>query len=157
MSHRIAIMNGGRLAQVGSPRELYENPCNRFVASFLGEANLFEVVGHDPARGDGTVVETRHGFRISAAGRPPAGSFVLCVRPERISVTPSKSTAGNEIEGVVTDVVYSSGTAHYRIRVAPDTEVNQKIQIGSLARQFEMGERVYLSWDPRDSQLIAEE
>ena len=44
ISHRIAIMNHGRLEQVGTPRELYEHPVNRFVASFLGEANLFELV-----------------------------------------------------------------------------------------------------------------
>jgi ABC-type spermidine/putrescine transport systems, ATPase components len=86
MSHRIAIMNGGRVAQIGSPRELYENPRNRFVASFLGEANLFEVRRHEAATGNRTLVETGQGFRIHAAGTPPAGkSFVLCVRPERIS------------------------------------------------------------------------
>ena len=62
MSHRIAIMNGGRVAQIGSPRELYENPRNRFVASFLGEANLFEVRRHEPAAGNRTLVETRPGL-----------------------------------------------------------------------------------------------
>ncbi len=157
MSHRIAIMNRGHLVQVGSPRELYEQPRNRFVASFLGEANLFEVVGHGPAPAGHTLVETREGFRIAAACKPPGGNFFLCVRAERISVMLAKSEALNQIDGVVTDVVYSSGTAHYRIRVAPDTEVNQKIQMGSLARPFEVGETVYLSWDAGDSQLIAEE
>ena len=158
MSHRIAIMNGGRVAQIGSPRELYENPRNRFVASFLGEANLFEVRSHQPAAGNRTLVETGQGFRIHAAGSPPPGKgFVLCVRPERISVGPAKSTAANQLTGSVSDVVYSSGTAHYRIRVAPDMEINQKIQAGSMARQFDIGETVHLSWDESDSQLIAEE
>ena len=55
----------------------------------------------------------------------------------------------------MSDVVYSSGTAHYRIRVAPDMEINQKIQAGSMARQFDIGETVHLSWDESDSQLIA--
>jgi len=158
MSHRIAIMNGGRVAQIGSPRELYENPRNRFVASFLGEANLFEVRRHEPAPGNRTLVETGQGFRIQAAGSPPPGKgFVLCVRPERISVGEAKSAAANQLTGTVSDVVYSSGTAHYRIRVAPDMEINQKIQAGSMARQFEIGETVHLTWDESDSQLIAEE
>jgi putative spermidine/putrescine transport system ATP-binding protein len=157
MSQRIAIMAGGRLVQVGSPRDLYENPRSRFVASFLGEANLFEVVRHERAPGDQTLVETRQGFRISATGKPPGGKFALCVRPERISVLLAKSAASNQLEGVVTDVIYSSGMAHYRIRVAPGAEVNQKIQIGSLVRQFEIGETVFLSWEPSDSQLVAEE
>ncbi len=157
MSHRIAIMNGGHVVQVGSPRELYENPRNRFVASFLGEANLFEVTGHDPAPENQTLLETRQGFRISAAGKPPGGRFFLCVRPERISVMPTGSPVANLLPGIVTDVIYSSGTAHYRIKVAPDTEVNQKIQTNSMAKQYKVGETVYLSWDARDSQLIAED
>ena len=158
MSHRIAIMNGGRVAQIGSPRELYENPRNRFVASFLGEANLFEVRRHESVGGNRTLVETGQGFHIHAAGSPPPGKgFVLCVRPERISVGQAKATGGNQLTGSVSDVVYSSGTAHYRIRVAPYIEINQKIQAGSMARQFDIGETVHLSWDESDSQLIAEE
>jgi putative spermidine/putrescine transport system ATP-binding protein len=158
MSHRIAIMNGGRVAQIGSPRELYESPRNRFVASFLGEANLFEVARHERSADGQTWVETGQGFRVLAAGAPPAGkSFVLCVRPERISVSPAKTGAANQLPGTVTDVVYSSGTAHYRIKVAESTEINQRIPTGSLARQFSVGETVHLSWDARDSQLIAEE
>ena len=43
MSHRIAIMNEGRIEQTGTPQDLYEHPANRFVASFLGEANLFDL------------------------------------------------------------------------------------------------------------------
>jgi putative spermidine/putrescine transport system ATP-binding protein len=157
MSHRIAIMNGGRLVQVGSPRDLYENPRSRFVANFLGEANLFEVLRHERAPGDQTLVETRQGFRIIATSSPPVGKFALCIRPERIAALAARSTAINQLEGIVTDVVYSSGMAHYRIRVSPDTEVIQKILIGNLARQFEIGETVFLSWDARDSQLVAEE
>lgn len=158
MSHRIAIMNGGRVAQTGSPRELYEKPRNRFVASFLGEANLFEVVRHEAAAGGGTLVHTRHDFRLQAASTPPAGkSFVVCVRPEKIFVSPERTTAANHLTGTVSDVVYSSGTAHYRIRVAPDMEINQRIAAGSMTRQFEVGDTVHLGWEESDSQLIAEE
>jgi putative spermidine/putrescine transport system ATP-binding protein len=158
MSHRIAIMNGGRVVQVGSPRELYEKPRNRFVASFLGDANLFEVVRHDPAPGGGTLVHTHHDFRLKAAGAPPLGkSFVVCVRPEKISVSREEAAGVNRLTGQVSDVVYSSGTVLYRIRVAPGMEINQKIQTGGVIRQFEVGDTVYLSWGEGDSQMIAEE
>ena len=83
MSHRIAIMNGGRVAQIGSPRELYENPRNRFVASFLGEANLFEVRRHEPAAGNRTLVETGQGFRIHAAGIAAARKGLRPLRAAR--------------------------------------------------------------------------
>jgi putative spermidine/putrescine transport system ATP-binding protein len=156
MSDRIAIMNGGRVVQVGSPRELYERPSNRFVAGFLGEANIFEVDMHHPAPGGETVVETREGFRLMATARPPSGKLVLSVRPERISALPARSGAANELEGTVMDIVYSSGMAHYRIRVAPGVEINQKIQANGIARQFERGETVYLSWSAECSQLLVQ-
>src|SRR5262249_11440788 len=100
----------------------------------------------------------RHGFRLQAAGAPPPGKgFVLCVRPETITVSAGAREAANRLAGTVSDVVYSSGTVHYRIRVAPDMEINQKIQTSGMTRQIEVGETVHLSWGEGDSQLIAEE
>ena len=66
MSDRIAIMNEGRIEQIGTPKDLYEHPRNRFVASFLGEANLFNVVSVEP-RGDGSrlMIQAAPGSSVS--------------------------------------------------------------------------------------------
>jgi putative spermidine/putrescine transport system ATP-binding protein len=157
MSHRIAIMNGGHVVQVGVPRELYENPRNRFVASFLGEANLFEVGSHAPNPGGGTMVHTRHGFSLhAAAAAPPGERFVVCVRPEKIFFSSEPSAAVNRLTGTVSDVVYSSGMVRYRVRVAPDVEIIQKMAAGGAARQFEVGESASLVWDASDCQLVTD-
>ena len=85
MSDRIAVMHEGRIAQVGPPEELYDRPCNRFVASFIGESNFLSGV----VRGieDGLVVAECGGatLRAVAAAPVPAGSAVtLTMRPERM-------------------------------------------------------------------------
>jgi len=154
MSHRIAIMNGGHVVQVGRPRDLYDRPRNRFVASFLGEANLFDVARHAAAPGGETTIETSDGLVLRAVGTPPAGRFVICVRPEKIRITEDEGSSGNRLSGTVSDVVYSSGTAHYRVRVTPGTEINQRT-VGGSARLFEIGERIRLSWSPEDAQMVA--
>ena len=85
MSDRIAVVHEGRIVQLGRPEELYDRPCNRFVASFIGESNFLAGV----VRGmeDGVVVAECGGatLRAVAAGPMRAGSAVtLTVRPERM-------------------------------------------------------------------------
>ena len=79
-------------------------PRNRFVAS-LGEANLFDVVRHQHAPGDQTIVETREGFRMVAPGRPPGGNVTLW-SARTGKVLPKKLNLSNELDGVVVDLVY---------------------------------------------------
>ena len=67
MSHRIAIINHGRIEQLGTAREMYERPDNRFVASFLGEADIFEVERLE-RRGGGAVAVTPEGLRLAKEG-----------------------------------------------------------------------------------------
>jgi putative spermidine/putrescine transport system ATP-binding protein len=155
MSQRIAIMDGGRVVQVGTPRELYDRPGSRFVAGFLGAANIFEVEKHR-STGNQTFVETREGFHIVAADKPATDRFVVCVRPERIRVNLTRSEAVNQLEGNVTDVTYSAGVIHYSISIAPGKELNQKVQMDGSAPEFDRGQHVFLSWEAHDTQLVAE-
>lgn len=78
---RIAVMMGGRLAQVGTPRELYERPASRAVATFIGEANLIPATVRDA----GSVDCVLGRLRVTVPAGIPTGTKVeLCVRPERI-------------------------------------------------------------------------
>lgn len=155
MSQRIAIMNGGRLVQIGTPRELYERPGSRFVAGFLGAANIFEVAAYRSS-GDQTLVDTTEGFRLVASGRPDTKKFVVCVRPERMRVQVGNSRADNRIEGSISDITYSAGVAHYSIRVTADREVSQKVQMDGSSPEVKRGDRIFLTWDARDSQLVSD-
>lgn len=157
MSHRIAIMNAGHIEQVGTSRELYEHPRNRFVASFLGEANLFEVVESEAGPSGGSVVKTVQGFRLRVAAALPAErGFVACVRPENIQLSSDPPNADNCLAGTVIDVVYAAGTIRYRIQVHPDFVITQRLPAERQMQLFETGGAVHLYWDAGDTRLISE-
>ncbi|MDR7449023.1 MAG: ABC transporter ATP-binding protein [Armatimonadota bacterium] len=114
LSRRIAVMDQGRIVQVGTPEELYDAPATPFVATFLGAANFLPgvVEGHDgPAvrvrlRGVGAVVT------VEDRAAPAAGEVLLCVRPEAIHFDPS-----GPLRGRVVRRSYLGSHVDYRVRV----------------------------------------
>ena len=110
MSDRVAVMNGGRVEQAGTPREVYEEPATLFVADFLGVSNLFAA----DASADGGVCSLRVGERTlrAAAGETAAqGQVKAMIRPERIGIEPQGGTGANRLPGMVERAVYV-GPAH---------------------------------------------
>jgi spermidine/putrescine ABC transporter ATP-binding subunit len=111
LSDRIAIIDEGRLVQVGAPVEIYERPLSLFAAQFLGDANVLRgtVVDRSTLRlADGTMI-------VSALPAAPTA----IVRPEKISVLPKGAPAdGNVLSGEILQAVYSGASITYRIRVA---------------------------------------
>jgi len=111
LSDRIAIIDRGRLVQVGRPADVYERPANVFAAQFLGDANVFrgEPSGGGVRLADGTLVRTATG--------PCA---IAIVRPEKIEIGPrgERETHRNSLAGEVQQAVYSGASVTYRIRAA---------------------------------------
>lgn len=104
MSHRIAVLNQGRIAQLGTPTEVYNRPANNFVADFIGEAMLFPVMRCD----DYTVL--LNGQRVTLARRvPPSGNLMLAIRSEKLR--PWRDGAENRIEVVVRKHIFQ-GESH---------------------------------------------
>jgi spermidine/putrescine transport system ATP-binding protein len=104
MSDRMAVMREGQVAQVGTPREVYEHPETAYVAAFLGVANLLPAHHH----GDGTV--TISGTDAAAVrateGDAPAGDCHIVIRPERIRLTPLNGAAPNTVRATIANMVY---------------------------------------------------
>ncbi|MER9934356.1 ABC transporter ATP-binding protein [Mesorhizobium sp. M0088] len=107
LSDRIVVMNQGRISQIGSPIELYDNPANPYVADFIGGANLVpaELIGRDGDTaafriGNGIVVRSRR----AAAVREPGGKITLGVRPERFLT--ATSGAPNSLECVIRESLF---------------------------------------------------
>lgn len=125
MADRLAVMAGGRLAQVGTPREVYRNPVNRMVAEFIGETNLIpaRVLGASkPGRID---IETPAGRLAARPGSStwqpaPGATAWLSVRPEALRFTASSDAREGQLEGIVADSVYLGSTAQYRLRLSED-------------------------------------
>ena len=155
MSDRIAILNHGRVMQVGRPRELYESPASRFVASFLGEANLFEVAAVSQTPPMRLLVETKDGLTLSANQHPQLeADAIVCVRPEAIQIAKNAGAAANVISGQVIDVVYTAGSLRYRVEVAGGRIVLVRRPLQRQSTVIEVGSPVYLSWDVADTILV---
>ncbi len=102
MATRIGVMRDGRLAQVGTPADVYERPNSRFVAEFLGAANILPAV----ARADGLRLELPGlGATVCTATRATAGPALLAIRPERVRLGAADGT--NALRGVVVDRAYA--------------------------------------------------
>jgi spermidine/putrescine ABC transporter ATP-binding subunit len=164
MSDRIAVMSEARIAQLGTPAEVYENPRTEFVAGFIGEANLLEGTAGKRESGEGGCwgVAPRDGPSFLVPHHPAIseGATVrIAVRPEWLDLfAPGSVPPGeNALPGTVLDVVYLGETMHVvvaldelrRVRVALRNE-------GQLVNPlpWRRGGAVMVAWRPEDCQLL---
>jgi iron(III) transport system ATP-binding protein len=101
---RIAVLDGGKIQQIGSPVDMYDHPANRFVAAFLGTANLLE----GKIEGDRFLA----GSVVLDAISAPTGPACISIRPQHIAVQPS----GTGFPGVVEEREFLGETTRYRIK-----------------------------------------
>jgi putrescine transport system ATP-binding protein len=163
LSTRIAVMEAGRFVQIGTPGEIYENPCNRFVAGFVGNINLLEGVVEGFANGDALVHCEEIGARIPAchAGEIARGASVsIALRPEKILIS-KEPPEGNErpsIPGVVFDLAYFGNLSLYRVRVAGGKilEVSAQNRRHEARRYLEWDDEVHLSWEKSSALVLTD-
>ena len=165
LSTRIAVMNEGRFIQVGAPTELYENPDNRFIASFIGSVNLF--AGRTLTRDDHlyTIALNKHDLQcqVEHTQHLNNGSPIwVAVRPEKITIsrTPVASEGLNQLTGTVDDIAYTGNLSTYRVKTQPGdiVEVTHPNQSRSRGSQLiaDWNDTVYLHWTSADSVLLSE-
>ncbi len=128
MSDRIAVMSEGNILQIGSPREIYDQPSERFVADFIGESNFIEgeIVSADAG---GAEVRLPSGATIRAGlpeGHRPTGRVSVVVRPEHATLT--ADTASAALSGTLDNVVYFGTDTHYHVRLSDDSEFIVRLQ-----------------------------
>jgi putrescine transport system ATP-binding protein len=165
VAHRIGVMDGGRLEQVASPRELYEAPGSRWIAEFVGDVNIFEgqLASQEAGR---LLVSTRDAGTISVAEpRQPIGKTILCVaiRPEKVKLSRRgpvsdavSSHAINRLEGVVTDVSYLGGVTSYKVKL--DSGATIRSSMANTARididAYSASHRVVAWFTPDDCVVL---
>ena len=158
MSDRIAVFNEGRIEQIGTPDDLYENPATRFVADFIGESNFLE--GRVTGRENGEArIEGLQSFRGRAADSlADHVEAVMAVRPERLRIGPpghEGANDANQVAGRVTDVVYLGQSRKFIVRLADGSEMTALVQanvqgLGTVAA----GSEVSLSWRAEDCKIL---
>ena len=159
MSDRIAVMDAGRIEQLGSPREIYERPATRFVAGFIGTSNLLDGTVESVA-GDVAVLDYGEGERVlvPVSGAMKVGDDLeVSVRPEKIDLSQQApaGTGTSVLTGLVTEVVYHGTSTNYTVKTSagPDLVVFDQ-NVFSAEDLAGPGDRVYLSWSPQHSYPI---
>ena len=158
LSTRIAVMDKGRFIQTGTPTEIYEYPNDRFVADFIGSANILD--GKVVSNIDGMVeVSTYLGkFSLTSNSNISKGSnLYVGLRPEKISISRTSSKSTN-ITGYIDDIGYFGNTSRYKVRLDNDqiidvTAQNQKRPKDEKDR-LTYEDKVQLSWDNSSAMLL---
>ncbi|RCV50938.1 ABC transporter ATP-binding protein [Marinitenerispora sediminis] len=166
MADRLAVMAGGRVRQTGAPAEVYERPADRFVAGFVGAANLLTGTVRTSAGGDGyAAVDLDGGQRVRAATAAGPGARIdLTVRPEKIRIaaagTEGPDGGANLLRGTVRDAVYQGPATHYTVLVAgagaaePVELVVHRQNSAAAGPALRVGAEVRLTWPPEHSHVL---
>ena len=120
MSDRIAVMNAGRIAQIGTPQEVYESPADAYVADFLGAANLLQIVVAERVRGGASTLKLGD-IALTTSNEVPAepgASAQAVIRPERARVEAHGSEGPNRVPALVDRVVYLGAATQVHLRLA---------------------------------------
>jgi len=165
MSDRIAVMNRGRVEQVGDPEDVYERPATTFVAGFIGVSNLMpaEVSGSGEVRLD-------HGpaLRVPTNGISPGEHCYAVVRPEKLQVEALGEGGGGaaptsnglpQVEGVVESSIYLGTATQIAVDLGGDVRMTVLVPNADEAQRQRLpggGARVALSWEPEHMHLVRE-
>jgi spermidine/putrescine transport system ATP-binding protein len=151
MSDRLAVMNAGRIVQIGTPREVYEEPADAYVADFLGVSNLMEVQVSGGGTGAGCQVRLGESTLTAERGAVDCvGAAHVAIRPERVRVEAQGSVGPNRIAGMVERLVFLGAATQVMLRLAPGVPLQALVQNdGELPPALAQGSpvQVYLAPD----------
>jgi ABC-type Fe3+/spermidine/putrescine transport system ATPase subunit len=159
LSTRIAVMLGGRVIQQGRPEDIYWRPRNRFVAEFVGSANLVPVRVIE-VRDLGVLVETSGGSRLPVASPGHAWAVgargLLCLRPEALRLEEAERAAGG-LRGTVTAHSFEGSRQFYDVAISGGTLRVEMITSALQGRSYQAGDLVKVEVAPETSVLLPEE
>jgi spermidine/putrescine transport system ATP-binding protein len=158
MSDRIAVMNGGKVEQTGSPREIYDRPRSAFVADFIGSLNAFDVVIGELV-GAYAVTRFTDNQRIVVAvgsGHRAGEAVRVAVRPEQVQIGATTRTVperGSRLEGTIVELVYLGMYTQFHVDTPAGRVVCHRLADEALS-QLEPGSAVTLSWEPEQASVL---
>jgi len=155
MSDRIALMNKGKIEQIGSPQDLYERPTNRFVADFIGESNFIEGNVSGIQGRTAEMTSTKDTFvRINNAADLQMGqSVTLAIRPEKIRINQSASESANTFPGTIESVVYLGEIVKYIIALGSG-EILAAKSTNVTGGYLKKGDKIEISWKVEDCLIV---
>ncbi|HSB40663.1 MAG TPA: ABC transporter ATP-binding protein [Methylomirabilota bacterium] len=144
ISDRVAVLQRGRVAQIGAPSELFEHPRTRFVAEFIGKTNLIDAVADGPGR----VTRGRLRLRVAADGLGAGAPAVISIRPHQIALSPRAAApappaGANALAGTVIRASYLGDSVDYQVGL-DDSDVVLRVT-GPTPPRARTGEPVALT------------
>jgi spermidine/putrescine transport system ATP-binding protein len=155
MSDRIAVMSKGKILQIGSPRDIYDRPSERFVANFIGETNFLEGTV-ESLHGKEAKVRLPGGATINAGlpeGLKPSGKITIVVRPEHADLVKAGGKA--DLKGKIENIVYFGTDTHFMVTIdggATFIVRQQNSRGGGLG--FETGDKVGVKLEDHSVQVL---
>ena len=161
LSSRIAVMDRGRVVQVGTPAEVYEFPQSRFVADFIGTTNLFEgtITSTEPGLVTVASKEVGRDLMVDDVGRFQLGQKVwVALRPEKIRLAkePAAGARVNQLKGVVWELGYLGNRSTYQIKTESGKLVTVFAQNDRRSSEWtiDWSDEVYVSWSANAAILL---
>lgn len=157
LSDRIAVMNEGKILQVGTPSEIYDAPQSRFVADFIGTSNFLDgtLISEDEVA---LTMEPSSNIVCAPTSNTPLNTPVtVAIRPERIDLTATAAAnAENFLHGTVQDESYLGTTLQYTVQTDYPTPliVHQQNTGTRETHRFQRGDTVYLRWIPENAIVL---
>ena len=154
MADRIAVMRSGIIEQVGTPREIYHEPANRFVADFIGKSNFlpatYDAAGHCCTLENGTVIHMP-----DPAKKREANDYSLILRPEYLALCDRQDNIPenhNILNGVVDEVVFLGEMTDYTVRISDS--ISLKTVTYGLTQPYSEGQNILVHWDKKHGILL---
>jgi putative spermidine/putrescine transport system ATP-binding protein len=157
LSDRVCLMNGGRIAQLGTPDELYFEPVSEFVADFVGESNLIEGVVQS---GDTVKVAGSWTLKVRSTEGHALGSTVkVLVRPEKIRVVEDATDQSlradeNECSGTIGQISFVGGMTRFDLKLADGRNVLVKAISSRATERAPVGQKLSVRWFASDSVVL---
>ncbi len=142
MSDRLAVMNHGRIVQLGTPESVYNEPADAYVADFLGVSNLMDATVEPGPTAGAECCRLRLGDFViqAAAGQLDAtGAVKVAIRPERIHVHPFESDGANRVPGMVERLVFLGSTTQVFVRLATGAGLQTLVRNDGAALPYRQG------------------
>jgi spermidine/putrescine transport system ATP-binding protein len=160
MSDRLAVMNAGKIVQIGTPREVYEEPADTYVADFLGAANLMEIwvssAGPPAALRLGDWALTSQRCEAAAGtGGDFTGKAHAVIRPERVRIEAHGSSGDNRIPAMVERVVFLGASTQVLLRLAPGVPLQALVQNDGEHPDLAQGTPVHCYLPPDALRVLA--
>jgi spermidine/putrescine transport system ATP-binding protein len=148
MSDRIALMNGGKIEQLGSPRDIYEHPQTKFVATFVGDTNLLK--GRVKGREGQFLIIDAEGMAIKALveENTHSGATLIAIRPEHIRVGKVVESLPNRFVARIETVTYLGTFIRFNLRAAGGCTLIANAVNESETVSLKSGDEIMMAWSP---------